>query len=199
MSIQSIAVPITSFNRRELTLRTLASLYSQKIVANVRLSVYLVDDGRTDGTGEAVRSQFPDVNILPGDGSLFWNGGMRKAFAEAMQGNFDAYLFLNDDTILYEDALERALNCARSWNSVGASAIVVGSTRSPITGDHSYGGIARRLCWLELTFEKVLPHSSSSTPCDTMNGNFALTQRDYLPLLSTGVSGNLQLWLYAST
>jgi GT2 family glycosyltransferase len=169
---------MTSFNRRELTLRSLGSLYRQKREPDVLFMVFLVDDGCTDGTAEAVLSQFPDVNILRGDGSLFWNGGMRMAFAAAMQANFDAYLFLNDDTVLYDDALQRAIGCARSYIDAGAPAIVVGSTRSAVTGEHSYGGIVRRLHGPAMTLEKVLPHLSSSLPCDTMNGNFALIPRE---------------------
>jgi len=178
MSIHNIAVLMTSFNRRELTLRSLSSLYRQMNPSDIQISVFLVDDGCTDGTAEAVTSHFPEVNLLPGDGTLFWNGGMRKAFAAAMQGAFDAYIFLNDDTILYEDALMRAIACAHSCMAAGAPAIVVGSTLSPITGGHSYGGILRRFRGLELTFEKVLPHSWSSTPCDTMNGNFAIVPKE---------------------
>ena len=178
---------MTSFNRRELTLRSLGSLYGQKIPSDIQLTVFLVDDGCTDGTAEAVRARFPGVNILNGDGSLFWNGGMRMAFEAAMRGAPDAYLFLNDDTILNEDALMGVVACARSWVAVGAPAIVVGSTRSPITGKHSYGGIARRLRGMELKLEKVMPHSSSSTPCDTMNGNFAL-----IPKQIAAIVGNVE-------
>jgi GT2 family glycosyltransferase len=95
-----------------------------------------------------------------------------------MENSFDAYLFLNDDTILYQDALMRAVACARLCVAAGAPAIVVGSTRSPITGDHSYGGILRRFRGLELTLEQVLPHPLLSTQCDTMNGNFAIVPKE---------------------
>jgi GT2 family glycosyltransferase len=187
MSIHNIAVLMTSFNRRELTLRSLGSLNKQNNPSDIQLTVFLVDDGCTDGTAEAVRSKFPGVKILKGDGSLFWNGGMRKAFDAATQECFDAYLFLNDDTILYEDALMGVVTCARSWIAVGAPAIVVGSTRSPITGRHSYGGILRRHRGMEFRLEKVMPHPSSSTPCDTMNGNFAL-----IPQQVAAVIGNVE-------
>jgi hypothetical protein len=36
--------------------------------------------------------------VLGGDGSLFWNGGMRLAYADAMRSDFDYYLWLNGDT-----------------------------------------------------------------------------------------------------
>src|SRR5580658_7643570 len=101
MPLHEIAVLMTSFNRREVTLKSLDSLFRQQKAEGIRFAVFLVDDGSTDGTGGAVKSLFPQVKVLQGNGALFWNGGMRVAFAAAVQESFDAYLFLNDDTTLY--------------------------------------------------------------------------------------------------
>lgn len=177
MPIDHVAVLITSFNRRELTMKALASLSEQRGVDDIQLTVFLVDDGCIDGTSEAVRSEFPEVRILQGDGSLFWNGGMRMAFAAALKGSFDAYLFLNDDIKLYDGALSRIIACARAWLAQGSPAIVVGSMRSPQTGECSYGGLAKLSHGLGIRFEKIVPHSSASRRCDTMNGNCALIPR----------------------
>ena len=67
----------TCHNRREKTLRALASLREQVLPDGTALQVCLVDDGSTDGTGAAVAEQFPEVKLLQGDGQLFWAGGMR--------------------------------------------------------------------------------------------------------------------------
>lgn len=187
MSLYNIAVLITSFNRRELTLKSLSSLYKQQLAPDAHFTVFLVNDGCTDGTPEAVSSIFPDVRILHGDGSLFWNGGMRKAFEAAMRESFDGYLFLNDDTILYDDALLNLIACARSWLASGKPAIVVGSTKSSITGMHSYGGVAKCEYGFMLSLEKVLPLASSSITCDAMNGNIVL-----IPAEIARVVGNLE-------
>ncbi len=103
-----IAVLITSHNRREMTLACLDALVANRLPSAVTLAVILVDDGSMDGTPEAVRQRFPDVEVLPGTGRLYWNGGMRRAFGHALAAGFDAYLWLNDDTFLDE-----ALECAR--------------------------------------------------------------------------------------
>src|SRR5208282_764977 len=94
MSIHRIAALMTSFNRRDSTLRSLTALVRQQGAADFALHVFLVVDGSTDGTADAVQSAFPEVRVLQGDGSLYWNGGMRMAYAAAMQESFDAYLFL---------------------------------------------------------------------------------------------------------
>jgi GT2 family glycosyltransferase len=178
MPINHIAVLMTSFNRREVTLNSLVALFGQRKADGVYFTVFLVIDGSTDGTGEAVKSLLPEVRLLRGDGTLFWNGGMRMAFDTAMRESFDAYLFLNDDTILYSDGLERITACARTWLAASTPAIVVGSTRSPGSGNHSYGGIAMRTDGFALKHEKVIPGDSLSIDCDTMNGNVALVPRD---------------------
>jgi GT2 family glycosyltransferase len=186
MPIHEIAVLMTSFNRREVTLKSLDSLFSQQKVEEIQFTVFLVDDGSTDGTSGAVTSLFPQVKLLQGDGTLFWNGGMRLAFATAMRESFDAYLFLNDDTALYSDALENITECARRWLAASGPAIVVGSTNSPDSGKHSYGGIAMRADGFALKLEKVTPHESLPIGCDTMNGNIAL-----IPSEVAAVIGNL--------
>jgi len=187
MPIRRIAVLITSFNRREFTLNSLASLLRQRKEERVHFSVFLVDDGSTDGTGEAVRFEFPDVRLLQGDGTLFWNGGMRMAFGAALREPFDAYLFLNDDVILYENALERVIECAQTWLDKGRPAIVVGSMRCPLTGEHSYGGVVRRAKGFQVKFEKVAHDPLASVICDTMNGNCAL-----IPNQIASVVGNIE-------
>lgn len=178
MSSYKVAVLMTSYNRRELTIKSLSSLYTQRITADIRLTTFLVSDGCTDGTEEAVRSMFNQVRLLDGDGALFWNGGMRIALDAAMRESFDAYLFLNDDTILYEGALAQMIGSSRSQTLMGQPSIMVGSIKSPGDGQHAYGGLSMRARGLELSFERVLPHESLCTGCDTMNGNFVLIPAD---------------------
>ena len=71
------------------TLACLRSLGAQQ-VPGVALDVFVLDDASSDGTSEAVAEQFPEVTVLHGDGELYWNGGMRRAFAAAIAvGDFD--------------------------------------------------------------------------------------------------------------
>ncbi|HEX4286653.1 MAG TPA: glycosyltransferase family 2 protein [Terracidiphilus sp.] len=174
MPIHKAAVLITSHNRRELTLAALATLYRQRMVGDLETEIILVDDACTDGTGQAVRSRFPGVHVLQGNGSLYWNGGMRLAFAVAMNMQFDAYVFMNDDTMLYKDALGRLVSLARERLAAGTPAIVAGSTRSPRTGKQSYGGLIRCAHGPFFDLRMVDSHPSDSRSCDTMNGNFVL-------------------------
>ena len=186
MKNTKIAVLMTCHNRKLTTLGCLSALFAQTLPEEVEISVYLVDDGSTDGTEDAVRQTYPQVKILSGDGSLFWSGGMRLAFSEALKNNYDYYLWLNDDTILYPNALSLLLSQSYLLAERGHSkAIVVGSTQESKNGKVSYGGL-RRSSWLHpLKFRLVQP-GDKAIACDTMHGNCVL-----IPRAVTKVVGNL--------
>jgi GT2 family glycosyltransferase len=186
VALQKAAVLIASHNRRERTLASLDTLFRQHSVADLAVDVFLVDDGCTDGTGEAIRSRFPSVHVLRGNGSLYWNGAMRLAFAVAMHMRFDAYILLNDDMILYKDALERLVSLARLRLEAGSPALVVGSARSPRTGQQSYGGLIRRARGMKVQLQMLATHPSQALGCETMHGNFVL-----IPAEIAAVLGNL--------
>lgn len=103
-----LAVLMTCHNRVETTLECLKWLMPQLGSTD---KVFLVDDGSTDGTGAKVRASYPTVCVIDGDGSLYWAKGMRKAWGAAVdeRSDWDAYLWLNDDTMLSPDAMEKML------------------------------------------------------------------------------------------
>jgi GT2 family glycosyltransferase len=72
----------------------------------------VVDDGSTDGTAEAVRNEFPDVNIIPGDGNLWCSGAVNLGVEFALYGRPDYILVINDDTIFDERFLQRMVETA---------------------------------------------------------------------------------------
>ncbi|WP_244083933.1 glycosyltransferase family 2 protein [Desulforhabdus sp. TSK] len=182
-SINRIAVLITCHNRREKTLSCLHALYAQNIREDVGFVVYLVDDGCTDGTGDAVRKQFPAVHILQGDGSLYWCGGMRLAWAEAMKEDYDAYLWLNDDTVLLPGALDTMLATAREVHAKeGHDGIIIGACRDPRSGRHSYGGRIRCSPRTHLP-DKTIPPGKEKIQCDTMEGNVVLVTQHIFRVL----------------
>lgn len=109
-----IAALLTAFNRREKTIACLQHLFDALEKYNreadnegIALTVFLTDDGCTDGTAEAVRQTFAekDIHILQGNGSLFWAGGMRLAWQAAIDSGttWDFFLLLNDDTNVYHN------------------------------------------------------------------------------------------------
>ena len=161
--MKSIAVIMTVHNRREKTLRCLDCLYAQRVNSVAHsLTVYLTDDGCADGTKEAVTKRFPDIRIIDGDGTLFWNMGMRKAWEVAAEGGYDYYLWLNDDTYLYTNSLETLLSSSEMYDD---KAIIVGSTVSSDEKMITYGG------WSDVG---LISDVSKPHLCQTFNGNIVL-------------------------
>ena len=140
---KSIATLITCHNRSEKTIACLNSLFHSTLPKNFVNNVFLVDDGSTDGTEELVEKNFPMVNIIKGNGNLYWNQGMRLAWDTALKnGDYDFYLWLNDDTILDKHAITELLECdSEALKKDSNSAIIVGVCRSDKDIDEfSYGG-----------------------------------------------------------
>ena len=171
-AVRRVAAVLTVHNRRPLTLECLAALREQND-GTLAITPVVVDDGSTDGTGDAIAADHPEARVLRGDGSLFWNGGMRMAFGEAMREGFDFYLWMNDDTTLDEGAVGYLLATYDRLAGGGRDVIVVGSTREPDTGDLSYGGALRPDALRPLHFERA-PVADVPQRVDTMNGNCVL-------------------------
>jgi GT2 family glycosyltransferase len=132
----TVAVLLTTFNRKAKTLTCLTTLAQQELHEDVNLKVFLTDDNSSDGTADAVRQQFPQTHIFHGNGQLFWAGGMRSTWRQAMQYQPDYYLLLNDDTQLFPNTISTLLDMAMHDNT----AICIGSTRNDESGEWSYGG-----------------------------------------------------------
>lgn len=162
--MKQIAVLLTVFNRKQTTLDCLRSLFSHVLPSGYDIKVYLTDDGCTDGTPEAIKAEFPQVNIISGDGSLYWNRGMIAAWNEAAKSNPNFYFWLNDDTFLMADALEVLIASAEK----NPDTIIVGTCHATDNPDRiTYG--AR-----DKSMKLIDPNSDATAKCNTFNGNIVL-------------------------
>jgi GT2 family glycosyltransferase len=161
----TVDVLITSHNRCTKTLACLRSIEHQDVDLDLR--ILLVDAGSTDGTLDAVREQFPDVELVLADKDVFWGQGMRLAAARARK-DADYHLWLNDDVHLDRTAFRTVLAEGQS------DRIVVGV----VTDEHgsvTYGGwVSDR--WTPLSL-RLVPMSDQPVPVDTLNGNVVLVGR----------------------
>ena len=163
--MKELSVLLTVHNRKEKTLQCLKELYMQKgIGTEYKINVFLTDDGCTDGTPEAVRAQFPQVHVIQGDGSLFWNRGMYTAWIEAVKYPTDYFLWLNDDTFLYQDTISRLIINSKQHND---RSIILGSTCDTETRlKITYGGLNRK--------RETVHSNTEFLPCFYMHGNIVL-------------------------
>ena len=188
--MKKIAVLLTCFNRKEKTLSSLEHLHKalEQHTKEIVLQVYLTDDGSSDGTSEAVKDRFPGVRILKGSGDLYWSGGMRNSWKEAIKDTHDYYLLLNDDSNVMDNVFEQ-LFLAEEYclKTFGKEGIYVGFTRDPITKDISYGAkvIVNRFLY---KVHELVP-TGTSQECVLGNANIMLVPKvvvDQIGVLSEG-------------
>lgn len=111
-------------NRKELTLGCLRSLTSADLTG-IDLHTIIVDDGSTDGTADAIRSEFPDVEIIPGNGNLWYTAGMNAGIAAALKHDPDYILAINNDCEFDPKFLRRLLDTAQSNTRAVVGAVLV--------------------------------------------------------------------------
>lgn len=128
-----VAAILTCFNRRVKTQKCLESLF--QILPDC--DVFITDDGSTDGTSDMIHQCFPKVHVIPGTGKLFWSRGMFTAWKEAVKGNYNYYLWLNDDIELYPDFFAELMACNQLE---GNTSIITGLIENFEKTEILYGG-----------------------------------------------------------
>lgn len=101
-------------NRREITLQCLKSL-SRINKTGLDVHIVIVDDGSTDGTSEAISKNFPEVEIVTGDGNLWFTAGTNRGIEAALKHNPDYILTINDDAVFDSEFLRWMVETARKY------------------------------------------------------------------------------------
>ena len=163
MGEKRIAVILTVFNRCETTLLGLQTLYTaiKDLGKPYAFDVYMTDDGSTDGTSLAVKKDFPLVNIIEGNGTLYWGGGMRRAWKAALDSGiqYDYFLWYNDDSELFSNALKIM------FDEVPDNSIITGAFCDH-SNKASYGG--------KVDDGHVMEPNGDLQDVNLMNGNLVL-------------------------
>jgi GT2 family glycosyltransferase len=120
MTIHAV-IPV--FNRLELTKSLVDCLRRQKL--NHPLHMVVVDDGSTDGTAEWLATQ-RDIEVLNGDGSLFWGGAVDLALRHLRDtaADDDWMLLMNNDTMVANDFVQRLLETALTHTPAAVGSVV---------------------------------------------------------------------------
>jgi GT2 family glycosyltransferase len=101
-----ISVVIPVHNRKNFTRKCLTALQSQTLRADF---IIVIDDGSTDGTGEMLQQEFPEVIVLFGDGNLFWTAAINMGIQLALSLQSTYVMTLNNDTVPAHDFMEKMI------------------------------------------------------------------------------------------
>jgi len=165
----------TCHNRKEKTIKSIETLVNGNPETDI--SFIAVDDGSTDGTSEALHelksSSNTKIDIIRGDGSLFYSGGMRKGIERAKKllatHDPDAVLLFNDDVEFYDKCLDHALE-------ESLDKVFVGPTEDG-QGKLTYGGARYNAGKGSIKYDTIGPQASDRS-CNTFNANFVLIPKD---------------------
>jgi GT2 family glycosyltransferase len=123
-----VAIVTPVHNRRDLTLLCLRSI-SRLNRENLDIHVVIVDDGSTDGTADEIRRHFPEVEIIQGDGNLWFTEGTNVGVRSALKKNPDYVLMINDDQVFDENSLKYMVETAEKFpGSVVGSLLLLWDT-----------------------------------------------------------------------
>jgi rhamnopyranosyl-N-acetylglucosaminyl-diphospho-decaprenol beta-1,3/1,4-galactofuranosyltransferase len=100
---------VVTHDRRELLRRCLGALAGQTAPPD---HVLVIDNASTDGTGDMVRDEFPDAELVRLDHNAGGAGGFHEGMRRAHATGADWIWLMDDDTIASETALEELLRAS---------------------------------------------------------------------------------------
>jgi hypothetical protein len=114
---RAVVVVVLSWNRR---VDTLACLRSLAAVSEPELQTIVVDNASIDGTVEAVRAEFPAVELIVNDANLGFAEGNNVGIRRALEAGAEWVLILNNDVEVEPGFLVPLLEEASRRPGVGA-------------------------------------------------------------------------------
>lgn len=147
--MDSVLVVVLNYNKREMVLECLDSLSGQKYEP---CHVVVVDNASSDGSVEAIRAAWPEIDLLCNESNLGAIGGRNAGVRYAEQKyTFDYILFLDDDAELAPDAVSRLVAALKSDPAAG---IACGKTYVRFNGDTLMSAGIRERFYFALCYDR---------------------------------------------
>lgn len=168
--LETILILLTCYNRKDKTLKCIHSIYSKSY--NVKFII--LDDNSTDGTFESIKKLEYDIVLLRGNGSSYWNGGMRLAVSYIFENKIiaDYILFINDDVDFHRHVIDKMVQQSKKKED----AVIVGATCDN-NGNQTYGAIKYKLKGIKY---ETVGIDQTELQCDTFNCNCVLINKEIL-------------------
>ncbi len=163
----SVWVIIPVHNRRETTRACLVNLRTQGDLES--FTVCVVEDASTDGTKEMLAEEFPEAEVVPGDGNLYWGGGIAKGMEHALSRGSEVMVWLNDDCLPHPGSIRTLVDRVRETKGLCGGVSFDPENPETITYSGSLTGSHEG---------HVRPAVGHFLPVDTINGNVVAIHRE---------------------
>jgi GT2 family glycosyltransferase len=130
-----ITIVVLNWNRRDDTLACLASLARAELGG---ARVLVVDNGSRDGSVEAIRGRFPEVEVLALPENRGYAGGNNAGIRAALEAGAEGVLLLNNDTEVAPDFLPPLIDALASSPTAAAASSAVHRLDRPELLDVAY-------------------------------------------------------------
>jgi len=131
-----LSIITVTWNSREDILRLIASI--QRYVTDLSYEIIVVDNNSSDGTVEAVRSNYPHITVVAHQHNAGYAGGMNAGYARS-SGEY--LCFMNPDMELTQDCFTPLINRLERDASIGLIAPQLryadGSVQPTVKGEPS--------------------------------------------------------------
>lgn len=131
-AMKDVAIILIGLNARDFVLACIESIYASPS-AGVSFEVVYVDNASADGSAEAVHERFPEVQVIANDTNV---GFCPAANQGARASNSRYFYFINDDTLVVDDAISRLVRYCDTEPNIGT----VGSRLTFPDGREQYSG-----------------------------------------------------------
>jgi GT2 family glycosyltransferase len=111
-----VYIIVLTWNGRE---DTIACLKSLQEITYPNYRILLVDNASTDGTVEAIRRDFPAVEVLVNESNFRFAGGNNAGIRHAVANGADYILLLNNDTTVAPDFLTELVRAIHGDEHLG--------------------------------------------------------------------------------
>lgn len=109
--MNDLTISIVSYNTKELTLECLESVFNSQ--TRHKFEVFVVDNASSDSSLEAIKKQFPKVNLIENKENIGFGKAHNLVF-EKCQTNY--LLLLNSDTKIEDFSLDQLVDIATKKN-----------------------------------------------------------------------------------
>lgn len=117
MDTIDLSIIIVSFNTRKLTTECLDSL-RDNVSKKITFETIVVDNASRDDSVEYIKKHYPDIKMIASKD----NEGFSRANNHAVKISKGRYvLFLNSDTVVYKDSLEKMVEFMDEHENAGAA------------------------------------------------------------------------------